>query len=1362
MSEPLPDTTPENPSDPLHHARPAAALGPDSQPAQPHSTSVSLRDPLGDGSGPPLQPSSSELPPSGRAGRNLLFGEIARGGMGAVLRGRDPALGRELAVKVLLEAHRDRPELVQRFLEEAQIGGQLQHPGVVPVYELGRFADDRPFFTMKLVKGQTLAKLLAQRAAPHDNLPRLLTIFEQVCQTVAYAHARGVIHRDLKPSNVMVGAFGEVQVMDWGMAKVLPTGGAADEPSATPAEGTVIQTARSRSGSDLSQAGTVLGTAAFMPPEQASGEIDRIDERADVFGLGAILSVLLTGKPPYVGKDSGEVHRKAMRGDLADAYARLEESGADAPLIALGKACLAAERDYRPRDAGEVAWRVAAYQADVQQRLRQAELERAAAQARAAEERKRRKLAVGLAASVLALAVAGGAGAWGLVHWRSDTDSRINLVLNDASARRATALAAGEGETALAAWTEAETTARRLEDLLAQGFPSAEMRQRVRDWVAALDEAVAAVRRQAAEAERYRHLLARLTEARAQKEDEVAKSTIEADYRAAFASYGLDVDVLTTEEAARLLSGRPETELMEVAAALDDWALERRRLQRPEAEWRRLVALARALDPDVWRDALRALDPTDNARQRSKLLELAQTANVSRLPPASVELLGRALRQAGELKKAEEVLRQGQRHYPKDVWLNYKLAEVLKAQDPPQWDEAIRFYTAARSVRPEIGHDLGHALQERGRQEEALAVFEELTRLRPDNPEHHYCLGRALLAKGQLDEAIQAYQEALHIDPKFAPAHSAIGSALLAKGQLDEAIREYRTAIAVDPKYVWAHYNLGLALQDKGQLDEAIQEFRAALAINPKNASAYYNLGNALFGKGQLDEAINEYRQAIELAPKNVLAHGSLGRALRAKGQLDEAIRAYHEALRLDPKNATAHNNLGVTLFDKGQLDEAINEYRQAITLDPKYSGAHNNLGNALKAKGQLDEAIGEFHEALRLNPKLSQVHNNLGNALKDKGQLDEAIKEYHEAIRLDPKNALAHIGLGNALQDKGQLDEAIKAYREALRLDPKDATAHNNLGNALKAKGQLDEALKEYREALRLAPKLTPAHFNLGILLQAKGQLDEAINEYRTALNLDSKSASPHSNLGIALWAKGERDEAIKEFRAALDLDPKLAPAHNNLGYALQAKGELDEAIKEFRAALDLDPKYATARTNLLQAERLLQLESKLGPILDGKAKSANATESLALAQYCQKLFKKLNAASARLYAEAFAHDAKLADDMQQQHRYNAACAAALAGCGQGKDADQLDDKERARMRHQALDWLKADLAHWTKQAASDKPQERTTVQQRMKHWLADADFVGVRGQDALAKLPEAERDSWHQLWDEVAAVLKRASEPR
>ena len=268
---------------------------------------------------------------------------------------------------------------------------QLQHPGIAPVYELGQFADQRPFFSMKLVKGQTLSKLLSERGKADDDRGRFLGIFEQICQTMAYAHSRGVLHRDLKPANIMVGMFGEVQVMDWGLAKVLPSGGVADEKqSRMKSEGqSIIRTLRSGVGSEASamagslgsvgsetQMGSVMGTPAYMPPEQALGDIDLMDERADVFGLGAILCEILTGDPPYVGDNGTQIFRLASRGKLSDCFERLDGCGADRDLIALTKDCLKLEPSERPRNAGELAERITGYLVGVESKLRETEIER--------------------------------------------------------------------------------------------------------------------------------------------------------------------------------------------------------------------------------------------------------------------------------------------------------------------------------------------------------------------------------------------------------------------------------------------------------------------------------------------------------------------------------------------------------------------------------------------------------------------------------------------------------------------------------------------------------------------------------------------------------------------------------------------------------------------------------------------------------------------------------------------------------------------------------------------------------------------------------------------------------------------------
>lgn len=281
-----------------------------------------------------------------------IAGQIACGGMGVIYRGWDSQIGRSIAVKVLHEAHRGRPDLRQRFVDEARITGRLQHPGIAPIFHMGNLPDERPYFVMRLLHGHTLAELLAQRTHLLDDLPKFLKIFEQVCQAMAYAHVEGVIHLDLKPSNIMVAAFGVVKVMDWGLARALPRGRALFNECSTGSSCQVDWTTRR---------GNVFGTPSYMPAEQARGEVDRLDERADVFGLGAILCEILTGEPPYTGKDAKHVYRRSAIADLSEAFDRLQHCGADAEIIMLAQDCLAPERDQRPQDALQVALRLTAY-----------------------------------------------------------------------------------------------------------------------------------------------------------------------------------------------------------------------------------------------------------------------------------------------------------------------------------------------------------------------------------------------------------------------------------------------------------------------------------------------------------------------------------------------------------------------------------------------------------------------------------------------------------------------------------------------------------------------------------------------------------------------------------------------------------------------------------------------------------------------------------------------------------------------------------------------------------------------------------------------------------------------------------------
>jgi serine/threonine-protein kinase len=240
-------------------------------------------------------------------------------------------------------------------------------------------------------------------------------------------------------------------------------------------------------------------------------------------------------------------------------------------------------------------------------------------------------------------------------------------------------------------------------------------------------------------------------------------------------------------------------------------------------------------------------------------------------------------------------------------------------------------------------------------------------------------------------------------------------------------------------------------------------------------------------------------------------------------------------------------------------------------------------------------------------------------------------------------------------------------------------------------------------------------------------------------------------------------RGGTIAEYKEAIRLKKDFAEAHCNLGLALEQKGQFAEALSHLLRGHELgsrNPRWPYPSSEWVRnCERMAELDGKLAAILRGQKQPADTAERLALAMICQRPYKRQHAASVRFYREAFHDKPQLADDLDAQHRYNAACAAALAGCGQGKDADKLDTKERARLRQQALDWLRAELTAYRQLMEQNADKAGPEIAQRMQHWLQDTDFAGVRGPDALARLPEAERPPWQNLWEEVEALRMRAT---
>jgi len=304
---------------------------------------------------PPFDGDSRPATPS-----KYVVGEMhVRGGLGSVWVARDKSLGRDVALKELLPELANDPEAQQRFLREAQITGQLEHPNIVPVYELSDSGPQgRPYYTMKFLRGATLrGAIAAHHRSPSESsqreLRRLLSSFTGICNAVAYAHSRGVVHRDLKPDNVMLGDFGELILLDWGLAKILSEP-RPEESRPVVAEQDPIKTRR----------GSIMGTPAYMAPEQARGDSGDVGVRTDVYGLGAILFEILTGRPPHAGDDSEQTLNSILAGDVRRPRDVL--SNVPAGLDAICAKAMAADVESRYPSATAVAADVERWLADEQ------------------------------------------------------------------------------------------------------------------------------------------------------------------------------------------------------------------------------------------------------------------------------------------------------------------------------------------------------------------------------------------------------------------------------------------------------------------------------------------------------------------------------------------------------------------------------------------------------------------------------------------------------------------------------------------------------------------------------------------------------------------------------------------------------------------------------------------------------------------------------------------------------------------------------------------------------------------------------------------------------------------------------------
>jgi WD40 repeat protein/Flp pilus assembly protein TadD len=1537
--------------------------------------------------------SAADLPRE--AGAYRIEGEIGHGGMGVVFRGHDPAFDRTLAVKVLRDCHRGQPELERRFLEEAHITGQLQHPGIAPVHAVGRLPDGRPFFSMKLIQGRTLAQLLGERS-PGD-LPHFLSIFVQVCQTLAYAHSRGVLHRDVKPGNVMVGAFGEVQVMDWGLAKVLQeVTREGESPDKLPkVERRGGDTARAGSASLQTQAGAVIGTFAYVAPEQARGEV--ADDRADVFSLGATLCEILTGQPPYTGPTNETLWSKAQRAELGEAHARLDACGADAELIALAKRCLAAERGNRPRHAGEVAQAVATYLAGVEERARQAEQERAAAEARSVEERKRRRVTVGLlgVSGVAALALVGLV--VGTVYntqlktayeGEAEAHTEAEAAKQAEEGERKQAEAARKGEEAQR--KKAEAAQRTAEEALTEVDRVASLHSIFLANLALRENSVLRAKQQLegckphlrgwewhylnsqCHPELYSFpgfqaafspdgaLLAalgpggvvRALDAWTGREVFTLKGPAGRGIPV-FSSDGTRLAVVGNDGVVRVYDARtgketlalkrpaplasptfsPDGTRLAVASASAEGQVVRVhdfvRVYDARTGEEVLALKGSALSPTFSPDGtLIAADGGSDLRvynAKTGLENFALKGLAGRNPIFSPDGALIAARDGGGVVHVydartgkQTVAIKGSFAFDDPVFspdgTHLAISGLANREGPAQFsDGVLRMYDVktgretlaikASPSRPTFSPDgmrIAIAPASHGGDgvvrvydartgQETLAlkgpvplgkptfspdgarlavgpatkggdgmvrVYDARTGQgtvtitptgpagRPQEiPHKHYYGQEAYTFRGPTgvhsrpvftqdgtrfaavgnDQVVRVYdartgQEVMTIKGP-ASLHSVVfspdGSRLVAvpdsKFVTDGMMRMYDTRTGQETlalkapmllyRPVFSPDGSRLAILSSINAGEKITLWEA-----PRNLEEYQRTRQARF-RGEISEWHRD--QVLECqrtsnwsgASFHVQRLSDLGALTDDKAPVlerlavadvcarhlkryDDAVRLYTSVFSTTPK--LAENVWYVNRYNGAcvMVLVAAGKGKDADKLDGKERVRLRQQALAW-LRGEL-EAFTKLAD--KGNPTRLYVQEQLSNWLqdgdlasvreaKDLAALPDLERQSWEELWTDVaalrktleatlREAEEFNKQGLVLARQKKLDEAVAAFRKAIELRPNYADAYRNLGDTLLMKRQPDDAILHYRKAIDLDPKDAKSHGNLGVALFTKDRLDDAILHYQKAIDLDPKDAQVHTNLGNALQMKGQLDEAIARYRKAIDLDPKYPSAHGALGFALLNKGRFAEARDAFRQALALvpksDPFHALTTQQLQQCERLMALDDKLSAVLKDEAKPADAIERLRLGMLCRQPYKKRYAAAARFYADAFTAEPKLADDLRYQHRYHAAVAAALAAAGKGEDAAKLPEKEQVRLRKQALDWLRAQLAAWANVIEEGSPEARPVVQQTLAHWQRDADLASLRDKVVLAKLPETERAAFVRLWADVDTLLKKARKDR
>lgn len=424
----------------------------------------------------------------------------------------------------------------------------------------------------------------------------------------------------------------------------------------------------------------------------------------------------------------------------------------------------------------------------------------------------------------------------------------------------------------------------------------------------------------------------------------------------------------------------------------------------------------------------------------------------------------------------------------------------------------------------------------------------------PGNVRGHSNLGLALHEANRAEDATHEYQTSLKLKPDYPYAHYNLGNAYVALKQPDKAIAAYQQAIHFWPSYAGAFNNLGFALASIDRNQDAREAFAQALKLKPDYAGAYLNLGLLEAKEGNLAAAQAAYQQAISLDPTSAEAHQNLALVLSREQKWREALEQFDLALSIRPDYAKAHQNAGVVLMQMGQLRGAVEQLREAVRLQPSDAVALRILGSAQAAGDQVDEARTSYLAALEIDPKDAAAEAGLAGLAVKAEKFDVALKHFQRSLELAPNNGDVQHELANLLMRMGRNAEADKEYAKAAELLPKSAAVRVNSARLAEKLNQPERAIELYQQALAIDASFAPAHYNLGYLLASQQRSQEAIDRFVTAIRLDPTYAEAHFALGNALARTGQLELALDRYREVLRLRPTFAPARQNAQQVMES----------------------------------------------------------------------------------------------------------------------------------------------------------------------------------------------------------------